>query len=92
MGLIQDYEVIAQKARGLDRKCAHPYVTCKPELRNNEFYANYEHPVQCDTCNAVWDCEHTEYEMEGHMKLCIDCGFIEYPEVDWDEEVKYGGQ
>lgn len=90
MGILQEYKAIEKLAAGLDRQCAHPYVTYKPELKENEFYQDMEHPVQCDVCNKVWDCEHTEFEMEGHMQMCIDCGEVTYPEIDWDEEVKYG--
>lgn len=91
MGILQEYAQIEKMAQGLDRHCNHPYVTHKPELRANQFYTSYEHPIQCDVCHAVWDCEHTEYEMEGHMKICLDCGEVEYPEVDVDLQVKYAG-
>lgn len=90
MGILQEYEQIEKLAKGLDGQCSHPYVTYKPELRDNEFYTSYERPVQCDVCHKVWDCDHKEVEYEGHMQVCLDCGLVEYPEVDWDEEVKYG--
>lgn len=89
MGILQEYAQIEKLAQGLNKECTHPYVTYKPELRNNEFYAGYERPVQCDICHKVWDCDHKEVEYEGHMQVCLDCGLVEYPETDWDEVVKY---
>lgn len=48
--------------------CEHPFVT---QIQNKDF----EHPIKCDECELVFECEH-EYELTDDRRLyCWVCGY-----------------
>lgn len=53
---------------GIVDTCEHPFVT---EIK----IKGYEHPIKCDECELVFECEH-EYELTDDRRLyCWVCGY-----------------
>lgn len=58
--------------------CEHKYVT---ETKTKGF----EHPIKCDDCKLVFECEHDYERTDNNEPYCWVCGFE--PETpDWDKE------
>lgn len=49
-------------------KCEHKFVT---EIDTK--IKDFEHPLICDDCNTIIECEH-EYELNDHKLICWVCG------------------
>lgn len=81
----RELKEVERLAKGLDGKCMHPWATYKPELLKNEFYKDIHHPLQCDTCHAVFACDHSDLEYDdNNTAFCMNCGTEDLPQNDYE--------
>lgn len=68
--LLTDSSSPRHKKGGIVDTCEHPFVT-EIDIKIKGF----EHPIICDDCNVVFECEH-EYELTDDNRLyCWVCDY-----------------